>query len=97
MNKIISFLKGIFKKDVQSIGIQREVRTLQLEKLLEMKKALDTSEWTDDEFKSKFIEEMNKNILKHQNGIHALEKRLSRDEKRELKNWHFTVKSFIFK
>mgnify|MGYP001019719408 CR=1 FL=1 len=88
-------IKNLFKKDAQAIGIQKELKTLQLEKLLELKKALDASDWTDNEFRSKFLNEINDNILKYQNEIDSLEKKLSLKERRELTNWHCTVKSFL--
>lgn len=88
-------IKNLFKKDTQEIGIQKELKSLQLEKLLEVKEALSTSNWADDEFKFKFLNEINDSILKYQNEIDVLEKKLSLKERRELMSWHCVVKSFL--
>lgn len=98
MNKLIGFLTGkLGKKDAQVVGIQKEVKTLQLESLLELRDTLNSSEWTDSEFKDKFLDELKNNILKHENEISALEKKLSREERKEIRDWHCVLKSFVFK
>ena len=97
--KLIRILKSkLFKrKDAQSIGLEREVKAVQLETLLQLQKALNESTKPSEEFKAKFFEVMNKEINAHRSEINALDSKLSKTERREVRDWHIILKDFVLK